>query len=453
MESPLAPYTQLSTQSDIESPMFKLKIHESNSKSSGSLDSQQDAGELFMTTLQTHIDNTSPDTIEKVRKYFSIGRKFSNFEKHDFRDSLEELVFKSECDQFDCNPFSVPADHFKLDLLTDSGTGRLTDEQIKLSDKYKKLVPSIENFSYARCTPREHLEQVFAKCFGDQFNYYPALQGRAAERMLLNAFLENKCLKPGDKIVSNRPFDTTKGHIMNLQLNVSSLTPLSSPEGYYNSDSVFMGNIDQSLFDIKAHDLFLMTMTDNGGGGQPVSMENFKLLAERTHAEGKLVWVDGCRIYENALFIKAFEKGYENKSLNTIVKEILSLCDAATMSFKKMYAHCGGGILINKDSKILNEKTLKGIDFTIKRMTTTDYGNGYRSYSGLTGEGMIEMMTGLMCVVDEAICGQRIAQVGHVGNYLRQNIISLSFLEDTHFILLPIKFFQTFLLSTAQLST
>lgn len=74
-----------------------------------------------------------------------------------------------------------------------------------------------------------------------------------------------------------------------------------------------------------------------------------------------------------------------------------------------MYAHCGGGILINKESKILNEKLLKGIDFTIKRMTTTDYGNGYRSYSGLTGAGMIEMMTGLMCTVDESICGERIA--------------------------------------------
>ena len=69
--------------------------------------------------------------------------------------------------------------------------------------------------------------------------------------MLLNAFLENNILKPGDNIISNRPFDTTKGHIMNLQLNVSALTPLSGPEEYYNSDTVFMGNIDKKLFDIK----------------------------------------------------------------------------------------------------------------------------------------------------------------------------------------------------------
>jgi hypothetical protein len=67
--------------------------------------------------------------------------------------------------------------------------------------------------------------------------------------MLLNAFLENGCLKVGDNIVSNRPFDTTKGHIMNLKLNVSSLTPLSSPESYYNSETVFMGDIDETLFD------------------------------------------------------------------------------------------------------------------------------------------------------------------------------------------------------------
>ena len=138
-------------------------------------------------------------------------------------------------------------------------------------------------------------------------------------------------------------------------------------------------------------------------------MDNFKYLADKTHEEGKLVWIDGCRIYENALFIKAFEPGYESKTLNEIVIEIYSLCDFVTMSFKKMYAHCGGGIMVNKESKILNEKQIKGIDTSIKVITTNDYGNGFFSYSGLTGDGMIEMMTGLMMTVDEAITGERIA--------------------------------------------
>jgi len=90
------------------------------------------------------------------------------------------------------------------------------------------------------------------------------------------------------------------------------------------------------------------------------------------------------------------------------------------MSFKKMYSHAGGGILINRDSPVLTKSILEKLDASIKRQTTTDYGNGYRSYSGLTGESMVEMMTGLMMSCDEAITGRRIAQVGRVGCFLKQ---------------------------------
>lgn len=138
-------------------------------------------------------------------------------------------------------------------------------------------------------------------------------------------------------------------------------------------------------------------------------MENFRYLTNKAHAQGKLVWVDACRVFENALFIKAFEPGFENLSLVEITQDILSQADVVSMSFKKMFAHCGGGILINKDSNILSQHHIAQIDQTIKRQTTTDYGNGYRSYSGLTGEGMIEIISGLMCAVDESINGKRIA--------------------------------------------
>jgi len=138
-------------------------------------------------------------------------------------------------------------------------------------------------------------------------------------------------------------------------------------------------------------------------------MENYKYLANKAHAEGKLVWVDACRVFENALFIKTFEPGFENLSLVQITKDILTQADVVTMSFKKMFSQCGGGILINHDSIILKQFHIVQIDQTIKRQTTTDYGNGYRSYSGLTGEGMIEIISGLMCAVDESINGKRIA--------------------------------------------
>jgi len=138
-------------------------------------------------------------------------------------------------------------------------------------------------------------------------------------------------------------------------------------------------------------------------------MENYRYLANKAHSNGKLVWVDACRIFENALFIKSFELGFENHSLVEITQEILSLADVVTISFKKMFSHCGGGILINCVSSILKQHHIVQIDQTIKRQTTTDYGNGYRSYSGLTGEGMIEIISGLMCAVDESINGKRIA--------------------------------------------
>ena len=113
------------------SSIFKLKFKDQSSDfriTPNSVSSDEDAGELFMNTLSAHIEVKSPETIDKVRKYFSIGRKFSNYQKHDFKENAELLTFKENCNQFDCNPFSVPADHFKLDLLTDSGTGRLTEE-------------------------------------------------------------------------------------------------------------------------------------------------------------------------------------------------------------------------------------------------------------------------------------------------------------------------------------
>jgi tryptophanase len=176
--------------------------------------------------------------------------------------------------------------------------------------------------------------------------------------MLLQATIEAGLQKPGDHIISNRPFDTTKGHIGASGLHVIALTPLASPENYYGSDSVFMGNIDEDDFIAHYQDpkytSLLMTLTDNGGGGQPVSMANFRFLVAKAREQGLYVWVDGCRIFENALFIKTFEKGYKNKTITEIAKEILSLCDFSTMSFKKMYSHAGGGILVNRNSSALS---------------------------------------------------------------------------------------------------
>ena len=95
--------------------------------------------------------------------------------------------------------------------------------------------------------------QVVQECFGKGFQFYPALQGRAAEKMLLQGMIEAGLLSPGDTIVCNRPFDTTKGHIGASGLLVDALTPLASPDHFYNSSSVFMGNIAEDTFSAALH--------------------------------------------------------------------------------------------------------------------------------------------------------------------------------------------------------
>ncbi|XP_064632604.1 tryptophanase-like [Lineus longissimus] len=400
---------------------------------------------LFLSRLQSHAENSSKENLDHVRKFFSSQRKFANYVTHEVTGVslsvskpvklIREFFPVTTICQVECNPFSIPADRFVLDLLSDSGTGLVMQEQEDLAQVYGDAVPSKGlMFSYAQSTPRGHLDVILKACFGAQFNFYPTLQGRAAERMLLQAFLASGLLKKADKLLSNRPFDTTYGHITAAGLQVSALTPQCCPKRYYEASSVFIGNIDEKLFtgELDSSEMVLITMTDNGGGGQPVSFANYKFLVEKTRAQNKLIWVDACRIFENALFIKAFEPGYEDRTIKDIVQEILSLADCATMSFKKMYAHSGGAILINKASPFLQDKELEKLDALIKMQTTADYGNGYHSYAGLTGASMVEVMTGLITSVDEAITGERIAQVGRVNCYMRQKFPGFPILAGGH---------------------
>jgi len=126
-----------------------------------SKDELDPATRLIQDALAKHINNRSPNTLKDVQKYFSYGRKFGGTSKLNLPDVSYPLTFKKGKEEFSCNPFAVKSTYFKLDLLTDSGTSRLTDEQVRIKEAYMKLVPSIEMFSYARCTPREHLEEAF----------------------------------------------------------------------------------------------------------------------------------------------------------------------------------------------------------------------------------------------------------------------------------------------------
>jgi tryptophanase len=164
------------------------------------------ATQLFLSRLRVHAENSSPETLKEVCRYFSSEHKFADY--------------------------AIPSDTFILDLLSDSGTSKLTEEQVELAKAYKDEVPSIQLFAYARSTPREHLDIFLRRIFGSQLNFYPTLQGRASEKMLLQAILLTGLLEPGNKLVSNRPFDTTKGHIEGAGLQVHTVTPQACPKRY-----------------------------------------------------------------------------------------------------------------------------------------------------------------------------------------------------------------------------
>ncbi len=179
-------------------------------------------------------------------------------------------------------------------------------------------MPPIQINAYAGLTPKSHLNDLMKIIFGEQFNFNLALQGRAAEKLILGALCGAQILQAGDKILSNRPFDTTKGQIQIRGLEVEALTPISTPQAFISADSVFMGNLkvsDLEKHPLESYNTILLTMTDNGSGGQPVSMSNVKEVAAFAKKNNKLFWIDGCRIFENAAFIKAFESEYSNHSL------------------------------------------------------------------------------------------------------------------------------------------
>ena len=221
------------------------------------------------------------------------------------------------------NPFAFDSTNVLIDLLTDSGTGRNYAFQDQILAEWGRAVPPINTFAYAKPESRRALDNVVQAVFGENFKFHVALQGRAAEFLLLNALVQNGVIG-GSTVLANRPFDTTKGHICASGNSVVSCTPMATPEKYANRETVFLGDIPVEILLSKDFEVALITVTDNGGAGQPVSMKNVREASEAAHSRGKLVWIDACRIFENAMFIKLYEPGYEGKSLVEITKEMLS---------------------------------------------------------------------------------------------------------------------------------
>ncbi len=274
----------------------------------------------------------------------------------------------------DYNVFQLKAEQVYIDLLTDSGTGAMSDRQ------WSAMMVGDE--SYAGAKSFFHMKDMISSLTG--FGYVvPTHQGRAAENVLFSALV-----KEGDIVPGNSHFDTTKGHIesrhafaVDCTIDEARDTALEHP---------FKGSVDIAKLeavlekDAARVPFIIVTVTNNTAGGQPVSMENLRQVRRLADRYGKRVVFDSARFAENAYFIKTREEGYAGHTIKEIVKEMFSLADAMTMSAKKDGLVNMGGFIATRHQDWFEGAKRFVIPF-----------EGYLTYGGMNGRDMEALAVGL----------------------------------------------------------
>ncbi len=296
------------------------------------------------------------------------------------------------------NPFMLRAEDVLIDLLTDSGTGAMSTEQ------WAGIMRGDESYAGARSFYR--FEKAVREIFGHKY-VIPTHQGRASERLLSYAVLSKGHIVPG-----NTHFDTTQA---NIEASGAKALDLPIPEAYdLNNEHPFKGNIDLNKLEdlLKEHGpskipFVLLTVTNNSGGGQPVSMENIRETSKLCKKYGVPLLIDAARFAENAYFIKLREPGYSDKTPLEIAKEMFSYSDGALMSMKKdAFGNIGGVISIDNPEwaeKIRNLSILT---------------EGFPTYGGLAGRDLEALAIGIKEILDENYLKYRIASTAYVGRHL-----------------------------------
>jgi tryptophanase len=296
------------------------------------------------------------------------------------------------------NLFNLKSEQVYIDLLTDSGTGAMSDRQ------WAALMTGDE--SYAGSSSYFNLKNAIKDIFGFE-HFLPTHQGRAAENVLFSVLV-----KEGDIIPGNSHFDTTKGHI---EFRKARAVDCTIDEAFdTDSDHRFKGNIDlnklemvYSTIDTEKIPMVIVTLTCNTSGGQPVSMKNLREISALSKKYDVKVVFDSARFAENAWFIQQREEEYHNKTVKEIVAEMYSYADAMTMSSKKDGIVNIGGFMAMKSEDLYKDASVFNIMF-----------EGFNTYGGMAGRDMNALAVGLHEVTDGHYLGNRIEQVSYLGNKL-----------------------------------
>ena len=299
------------------------------------------------------------------------------------------------------NLFLLPADDVLIDLLTDSGTGAMSTHQ------WAAMMEGDESYAGSRSFER------FRDSVQDIFGYthvIPTHQGRAAERILFSVMC-----KKGDVVPNNTHFDTTRANVEFVGAEASDLV---IAEGRQPSlKHPFKGNMDVEALETLIQSvgrehvpLVMLTVTNNSGGGQPVSMENVKAVSAVCRKHGIPLYFDACRFAENSYFIKTRERGYESKTPKQIAQEMFRYGDGCTMSAKKDgMANIGGFLCTNDDVLAQQEKNL---------LILTE---GYPTYGGLAGRDLEAIAVGVQEALHEDYLEYRIASTAYLGNHIAEH--------------------------------
>lgn len=322
-----------------------------------------------------------------------------------FKTKMVESISRSTREQRELwikeanyNLFNLRSEQVYIDLLTDSGTGAMSDLQ------WSDLMKGDE--SYAGASSFHNMKNAITDITGFD-HVLPTHQGRAAENVLFSVLV-----KAGNLIPGNSHFDTTKGHIEFR--NAKAIDCTCDIAGDTKAYHPFKGNVDpEKLEKVFAENdaanipFIILTLTNNTSGGQPVSMANIKETSNIARKYGCLLIMDSARFAENAYFIKTREEAYANKSVREITREMFSYADGMTMSSKKDAIVNMGGFIALKDENIYKAACQYNIIF-----------EGFITYGGLSGRDMNALARGMYEGTEFDYLESRIRQVNYLGTKL-----------------------------------